>query len=1069
MKKKLTLSFVALALSLTAVWGGLHQRAVRSAFTEAVEPALHAVADRSFVRQDSQTDDETNDDETFAGASNYDLSAHQTLSRVILLIRENYVEPDRIKPYDMFLAALDYIQKTIPEVMVDEHQAPARITIWVDDASQAFELGKLDELWEVTMALRDIFRFLQTKITDPVQRRDIEYAAINGMLSTLDPHSILLKPESFDEVKMTTKGEFGGLGIVISIRDGALTIIAPIEGTPASAVGLKSRDKIVQIGEEGTINMGLDEAVQRLRGRAGSPVTISVLRKGWTEPKRFTLVRAVIKIESVTSKLLEDKIGYIRIKSFQGNTYDDLETHLEKLKAQNSNQLLKGLILDLRNNPGGLLDQAILISDRFIDRGPLVITVGEGNRKREVKQAHDSGNENQYPIAVLINGGSASASEIVSGALKNHNRAFIVGQQSFGKGSVQVLYDFKDRSALKLTIAQYLTPGDLSIQSVGVVPDIIVSPSIVEKDGLHLFIDDDSPREKDLEKHLEQHGANNLTSTSVKIYHLMPKEKDEASDGNTTDSKDVEDSVNDVFHYDFETRLAHDVLIKAQTQDRQAILKQAWPVLQDRYVAEDQTIAKRFQELSVDWERDPSYPTSGAMQTSLDTETQHAPDASIKIATDSNKQMVLAGETITLTATVQNHGNKPLYRLYAVSQSDNPLFKNLEFAFGKVLPGQTRSWDMKIKIPKEMPARADAVTVQLGDARGLTQVQSGETFVCIQERNKPRFAYSYRIDDQKPGAKGNGDGVLQVGETVNFRIDVQNLGSGVAEDVTVTLKNLSGKELSLSKGRQKLGALAVGERKTAELKFSIPAKLPEDVAKVRLLIYDGNLGTSIAETLQLPLSPKRKLVAQTARLKPKKAAPVLVYAGASEKMPILATLSPHAVVYGVATMSDWWKIKVSPDVFGYVQNHEVVGTSLKATGANQTHQMAPTSAPDIDLSVVSMVTNDTVVPLHAHIQDARKLKDMFVFVNDKKIFYKSLESLKQTATGVQIDVDVSLPLKAGSNTIAVIAREDEDMIGRRFFGIYRREDDKHQNNPSLKVVPDADGVKQTPVPASNKP
>ncbi|MBI3178673.1 MAG: PDZ domain-containing protein, partial [Deltaproteobacteria bacterium] len=384
------------------------------------------------------------------GAS-YDLSAHQTLSRVVILIKENYVDPERIRPYEMFMAALDHIEKTVAEVIVDASQAPRQVTVHVGDNEHVFDLerlGGLDQLWEVTLALRDIFRFIQRHITDPAQRREIEYAAINGMLSSLDPHSILLKPESFDEVKLSTKGEFGGLGIVISIRDAALTIISPIEGTPAARAGLKSKDQIVRIGEESTINMGLDEAVNRLRGKPGTKVNIWVLRKGWTEAKRFALTRAVIKIESVASEPLADGIGYLKIKSFQSNTFEDLDAHLERLRQKNGGRL-KGLVLDLRNNPGGLLDQAILVSDRFVAEGPLVITVGEGNRKRDVKSAHASGTDADYPIAVLVNGGSASASEIVSGALKNHDRAVVIGQQTFGKGSVQVLYDFKDKSALK--------------------------------------------------------------------------------------------------------------------------------------------------------------------------------------------------------------------------------------------------------------------------------------------------------------------------------------------------------------------------------------------------------------------------------------------------------------------------------------------------------------------------------------------------------------------------------------------------------------------------------------------
>ena len=250
----------------------------------------------------------------------YDLGSHQTLSRVILLIKEHYVDPDRIQAYEMFLSALDTIQRSVPEVLIDDSDAPNRVKVSVGKATQFFDLGGIEQLWEVTMALREIFRFLQRHLSDADLRRDVEYAAINGMLSTLDPHSVLLKPASFEEVKMSTRGEFGGLGIVISIRNSSLTVISPIVGTPASRAGLKAQDVIAKIGEESTVNMTLEEAVGRLRGRAGSTVEVWIGRKGWTESRKFILTRAVIKIESVTSQDLGDAIGYVRIKSFQGNT-----------------------------------------------------------------------------------------------------------------------------------------------------------------------------------------------------------------------------------------------------------------------------------------------------------------------------------------------------------------------------------------------------------------------------------------------------------------------------------------------------------------------------------------------------------------------------------------------------------------------------------------------------------------------------------------------------------------------------------------------------------------------------
>lgn len=984
---------------------------------EITQPELNASLSTGGVA--AAEDDEDDDEPAPPVNQAYDLSAHQTLSRVILLIRENYVEPDRIKPYDMFLAALDYIQKTVPEVMVNDSEAPARITVSVGNVQQAFDLGGLDQLWEVTMALRDIFRFLQTRVTDPTQRRDIEYAAINGMLSTLDPHSVLLKPESFDEVKMSTKGEFGGLGIVISIRDGALTVISPIEGTPASKAGLKAKDRIVKIGEESTINMALDEAVQRLRGKPGSKVAIGIQRKGWTEPRKFTLARAVIKIESVTSELLPDGVGYVKIKSFQGNTFDDLQSHLEKLKGKNNNAEIKGLVLDLRNNPGGLLDQAILVSDRFIERGPLVITVGEGNRKREVKNAHYSGTESAYPIAVLLNGGSASASEIVSGALKNHDRAFVIGQQSFGKGSVQVLYDFKDRSALKLTIAQYLTPGDISIQSVGITPDVQILPGVIEKDSVHLFVDDDAPREKDLEKHLDQHGATSVLSASqIKITHLMPKEKDASE---KAAAGEEEEPTPDSFDYDFETHIAHDVLLKATSINRQVILKEAMPLFQAKADEQEQVITKRLSELGIDWT--PAPKSDGGVA-----------KAELEIKTSAGANPIAAGSMLTLTGSVHNSGDAPLYRVYGVTTSDNPLVKNLEFMFGKVMPGQTRTWDVKIKLPADMASRADSMTLGLGDGRGAAKDVKATTFLSIEEQKKPRFAYNYRLDD---AAKGNGDGVLQVGESVELKVDVKNLGPGPAEDVTVTLKNNSGKSVFLDQGRTKLGPVPVGETKTASLRFSL--RSPADTVDLRVAVWDGMLGSPISETLKLPVMEARKPKTEEHALKVDKEGEIQLLAGAADNAPIMGFVKNGTVLKSDAAFGNFYRVEAQPGTTGFVRQSDVELARGKKYTKGGVRLETSATAPIITLDMASLVVNSEVLRVQGSVTDERKLKDLFVFVNEKKVFYRSLEDVKKGDKGVQAAIDIPVKLKKGANAIAVVAREDDDMVTRKIFGVFRNE------------------------------
>ena len=859
------------------------------------------------------------------------------------------------------------------------------------------------------------------------------------MLSTLDPHSVLLKPESFDEVKLTTKGEFGGLGIVISIRDGSLTVMSPIDGTPASKAGIKAKDKIVKIGEESTVNMGLDEAVQRLRGKPASKVVMWILRKGWTEPRKFVLARAIIKIESVTSELLADGVGYIKIKSFQGNTYDDLQAHLDKLKAKNGGQEIKGLVLDLRNNPGGLLDQAILISDRFIERGPLVITVGEGNRKREVKSAHYSGNESAYPIAVILNGGSASASEIVSGALKNHDRAFVIGQQSFGKGSVQVLYDFKDRSALKLTIAQYLTPGDISIQSVGITPDVQIVPSVIEKDGVHLFVDDDAPREKDLERHLDQRGSTSVVAASqVRITHLLPKEKEK--NATAEEEMPLDNATND-----YETQLARDVLMHAKSVNRKEILKQSLPLFQARADDQEKVIEIRLKELGVDWSRG---------------EGTGAPKAELVFTTSAGSGSIEAGSTLTLTGTVKNVGDAPLYRVYGVSTSDNPLFKNLEFMFGKINPNESRTWEQKIKLPADMVARADSVTLALSDMRAVSKDIRLAALVSIVEQKRPRFAYTFHLDDV---AHGNGDGVLQVGEAAELKVNVKNLGPGKAEDVTVTLKNMSGKNVFLEQGRDKLGTINVGESRVASMKFSVKAALP--TVNLRLSMWDSTLGAAMSEELKLPVVDTRKAKLEARALRVDKAGEVDVFSGASDAMAVQGFAKTGTVLHSDASFGDWYRVEAGATP-GFVRQSDVaVAKGVKPT-KNGIRATIPATAPYITLDLPSMIVTGEIMRLQASITDERKLKDLFVFVNNKKIYYRSLDDLKKTDKGVRATLDVPLHLKAGANDIAVVAREDDELVARKIFGVYRSEpkvaEGKAMPPADPKVKPVIDQRKSAP-------
>jgi len=345
----------------------------------------------------------------------------------------------------------------------------------------------------------DVLSIIQSSYVEEVNVDNLVKGAVNGMVQTLDPHSSYLTPDMLKQVEVETKGVFGGLGIEIGMKDGFLTVIAPIEDTPAARAGIQAGDKIIRIENESTKNMNVMDAVKRLRGEPGSKVTITIVRESLTEPKVYTLTRDIIKVKSVKSKSMGDGIGYIRLAQFQLDSHQEVERALQGFMKEKGG--VRGLILDLRNNPGGLLDQAVRIADEFVESGLIVYTDGRVEAQKTKYAAHKEGTFTGFPIVVLVNAGSASASEIVAGALQDHGRAIVIGQRTFGKASVQTILPLEDGSALRLTTARYYTPNGRSIQAKGIEPDIVVEDGKEPPEGHPGML-----REKDIERHLKGDG-----------------------------------------------------------------------------------------------------------------------------------------------------------------------------------------------------------------------------------------------------------------------------------------------------------------------------------------------------------------------------------------------------------------------------------------------------------------------------------------------------------------------------------------------------------------------------------
>jgi len=366
---------------------------------------------------------------------------------------------------------------------------------------------------EELRAFSEVFGRIKSDYVEPVSDKKLINEAINGMLNGLDPHSSYLDAEAFKELQVGTQGEFGGLGIEVGMEDGLVKVVSPIEDTPAFHAGIKSGDLIIKLDDTLVKGMTLNDAVKRMRGKPGSKIVLTVIRKNETKPLTFTLARAVIKVQSVKSKLSEPGYGYVRVTQFQEHSGENLATALTNMVKENKGDL-KGLVLDLRNDPGGLLTGAVGISAAFLAKDALVVYT-EG-RTDDAKMRLTAAPENylrgstkedylknipasikSVPLVVLVNGGSASASEIVAGALQDHKRAVIMGTQTFGKGSVQTILPLGNNTAIKLTTARYYTPSGRSIQAKGIIPDILVEdPSSAAQDNTFRL------READLDKHL---------------------------------------------------------------------------------------------------------------------------------------------------------------------------------------------------------------------------------------------------------------------------------------------------------------------------------------------------------------------------------------------------------------------------------------------------------------------------------------------------------------------------------------------------------------------------------------
>jgi len=975
-------------------------------------------------------------------AQHVDLTELRVLDWALWNVSKYYVEPERIDPGAMTLAGLESLEQSIPEVLVETLDDGSRVRVRVGTESKEFD-ANVKALWAVGPHLREVFRFIDAhaSLTEE-EARSAEYAIVEGVLSTLDPHTNLLRPDDFEDMKTSTKGSFGGLGIEVGMRDGKITVIRVLDGNPAAKSGLKAGDRIVQIEEESAVSMTINEAVSRLRGAPGTTVTLHVRREGEVKPLSFDITRDVIRLESATGEILPGldhngkpaKVGLIQIpRNFSQNTAKEMRKKLDEFEKAG----VKGVVLDMRDNPGGLLNAAVDVANAFLSAGTIVSTVGSSS-PRDESRADGRYDFPDVPVVVLVDQGSASATEIVAGALRNNDRAVILGRRTFGKGSVQVLHDRRvgDKElALKLTIAQYLTPGDVSIQSVGVSPDVETIPVWIGEEYVRYFSREwiDLVREESLAAHLESGKAKRQEITAGPLYFLQRGSvgesdlEQESVSVDETDKARVEELLRDS-----EVRMARDLVLWAPSAKRSEILARIDEFVDDQEKIEGERLTKSLAKRGVDWTPGPK-PQAG-QQAKL----------RVNVAMDRKNNVIPGGEAGTLTLSVTNIGDAAAYQVRAMSDSDYSFFNERELMFGKIAPGETRTSKLKLSVSEHELSRTDRIDFLLHSQHEQTLVEGDLPSIDISAAGlaRPLFAYGYRIiDDPKVDKtiKGNGDGALQVGERVLLRVDVQNNGEGPALDSWVNLRNFAGENLYVHTARGKLGKLKPGENATAELDVEVKGDPGPTGAEVSLTVSDNKIGEVLSEKLVFPVvSETVKIESRADAVKVQNGADI--FASAVGEPRVIAHAEPGTTFNAAGVGGGFVRIDLG-DGHGFVDASQTQ-PAKKVRRPGKYQRVLEVSPPKIEIVGQVTQTDGESIYISGSAIDPHGVRDMYItvanpsrdiFAGREKVFYQA----NAKASDQKLDFAADIPLTPGNNLIEIHARQDDDVVATHRMWVLR--------------------------------
>jgi carboxyl-terminal processing protease len=725
------------------------------------------------------------------------------MDSIVSLVQNYYVDFGRVSGEKLIAGTMRSLAYAVPALKFYDH--PARYSLESSDDSITFPKNVDTSYEQVIGQLRSLVAFCDRirigTIVGPADNamlgdeRDSSSIVLNAMLSSLDAHSSLLSSEAYQELRQGTEGSFGGLGVLVGIRDNVLTVLKPLPKSPALRMGVKEDDKIIAIDGQTTFGVGLDRLVTHMRGAPGTSAELVTLSKGDWGPKTIKLQREVIAIDSVEASEIHSKnlhVLKLSVENFASRTSKEIREHIRKFRAKYP---ISGLVLDLRGNPGGLLDQAINVSDIFLDSGVVVTTRG---RREEVERANQSMDETDYPIVVLMNEDSASASEIVAGALQDNRRALVVGQPSFGKGSVQTVFELPEQRALKLTIARYFTPANKSIQNVGIMPDVWIQPVIKSSENANLFGSYRYRNEQFLPNHLNS--GPSVTGTSIgpllKGYFLATDTSIESK----ADSDDPSMKVAlGIFAKLFDTYGNH----LPQGARRSA----HWAALSKSSINQ---ILEPLSREAMSWLNAKHGVVWRAQAQSADKD----PLLSLEIKEPDGGLIAVVGEFFEVPWRVRNGGDSVLENVSVFVQSPVSGIETKEYLIGRIGPSEVREGRLKIQIPFSAPIGGRYVNAGMAiNAQALPRGQD-EFVINIHDRAPSPITADLTFKD---GAISQYPNILEMDEKGAIQLSLSNNGALELKNIKVVITNLGGRQLILPVSESAIPSLSSGEKRVVNI------------------------------------------------------------------------------------------------------------------------------------------------------------------------------------------------------------------------------------------------------------